>query len=70
MFSNKEQQQQQQQQKQSGGFKYGNTPTPSKSPNSKSPHSKSRSSTKRRMHNTQNPFQNQAELQRVMALFQ
>jgi hypothetical protein len=66
MFSNKEQQQQ----KQSGGFTYGNTPTPSKSPHSKSPHSKSRSSTKRRMHNTQNPFQNQAELQRVMALFQ
>ena len=66
MFSNKEQQQQ----KQSGGFKYGNTPTPSKSPHSKSHDSKSRHSTKRRMHNTQNPFQNQAELQRVMSLFQ
>ena len=55
----------QQQQKQSGGFKYGNTPTPSKSPHSKSPHS-----TKRRNHNTQTPFQNPAHLHKIMSLFQ
>jgi hypothetical protein len=59
MFSNKGQQQQ----KQSGGYHYGTTP-------SKSTHSKSRSSTKRLMNNTQNPFQNQAELHKIMALFQ
>lgn len=53
----------QQQQKQSGGYPYGSTP-------SKSRHSKSPPSTKRRNHNTQNPFQNPAHLHKIMSLFQ
>ena len=61
MFSNKGQnQQQQQQQQQRGGYHI----TPSSSRHSTKRNSKSRSPRK------PNPFQNQAELQRIMSLFQ
>jgi len=60
MFSNKGQNQQQQQR---GGF-HMNTHTPSSSRHSTKRSSKSRSPRK------PHPFQNQAELQRVMSLFQ
>ena len=52
---------QQQQHKPSGGFKYENTPTQSRS------RSKRRSADKP---GSNHPFQNQAELQRIMSLFQ
>ena len=64
MFSNNGQNRQQ---KQSGGYQYGSKTA------SKSPRSKSRRSTKRRSPSrsgTKYPFRNQADLQRVMALFQ
>ena len=62
MFSNKGLQQQNQ--KQSGGYHIGTTTTPSKS---------SRSTTKRRSPSRpgpNHPLQNQAELHKIMALFQ
>jgi hypothetical protein len=57
------------QQKQSGGYQYGSK-TPSKTPRSKSRRSTKRRSSSRSGTKYPYPFQNQANLQRIMALFQ